>query len=36
VEDKKPTQGQPLRSSPWDLNVGPPPEKWDDWVEIDS
>jgi len=24
-----------LRASPWDLAVGPPPEKWDDWVEYD-
>jgi len=24
------------RTSPWELEVGPPPEKWDDWVELDS
>jgi len=24
------------RSSPWELEVGPPPEKWDDWVELDA
>ena len=23
------------RPSPWDLAVGPPPEQWDDWVELD-
>ncbi|ANM28504.1 formate dehydrogenase [Acidobacteria bacterium Mor1] len=23
------------RQSPWDLSVGPPPESWDDWVELD-
>ena len=23
------------RTSPWDLEVGPPPEHWDDWVELD-
>jgi len=27
--------GQPRRSSPWELAVGPPPERWDDWVELD-
>ncbi len=26
---------QPQRESPWELAVGPPPEKWDDWVELD-
>ena len=24
------------RKSPWELAVGPPPEAWDDWVELDS
>jgi len=24
------------RTSPWELEVGPPPEAWDDWVELDS
>jgi anaerobic selenocysteine-containing dehydrogenase len=23
------------RTSPWELSVGPPPEQWDDWVELD-
>lgn len=27
---------QNVRQSPWDLAVGPPMEKWDDWVELDS
>jgi anaerobic selenocysteine-containing dehydrogenase len=27
---------QPTRTSPWELAVGPPPERWDDWVEYDS
>ncbi len=27
---------QPLRRSPWELETGPPPESWDDWVELDS
>jgi len=26
----------PPRKSPWELAVGPPPEKWDDWVELDG
>ncbi len=25
----------PARSSPWELNVAPPPERWDDWTELD-
>lgn len=29
----KPTP--PHRKSPWDLQVGPPPQEWDDWVELD-
>ena len=24
------------RPSPWELAVGPPPERWDDWTELDS
>ena len=24
------------RTSPWELAVGPPPEHWDDWVELDA
>ncbi len=24
------------RKSPWELEVGPPPEHWDDWVELDA
>ncbi|MCZ6598916.1 MAG: molybdopterin-dependent oxidoreductase [Planctomycetota bacterium] len=27
---------QPRRESPWELAVGPPPERWDDWVELDG
>ncbi len=27
---------QPLRTSPWELAVGPPPEQWDDWTEYDA
>ncbi len=23
------------RDAPWELAVGPPPERWDDWVELD-
>ena len=26
-------QGRP---SPWELEVGPPPESWDDWTELDG
>ena len=26
----------PARTAPWDLAVGPPPESWDDWVELDA
>jgi anaerobic selenocysteine-containing dehydrogenase len=26
----------PARSSPWELAVGPPPERWDDWSELDA
>jgi anaerobic selenocysteine-containing dehydrogenase len=24
------------RRSPWELGLGPPPERWDDWVELDA
>jgi len=24
------------RKPPWELAVGPPPEAWDDWIELDS
>jgi anaerobic selenocysteine-containing dehydrogenase len=24
------------RTSPWELATGPPPERWDDWVEYDA
>ena len=27
---------QPQRTSPWELAVGPPPERWDDWTELDA
>ncbi|MEE8467089.1 MAG: molybdopterin-dependent oxidoreductase, partial [Planctomycetota bacterium] len=27
--------GPASRTSPWELSVGPPPEQWDDWVELD-
>ena len=27
---------QNTRRSPWDLAVGPPPEEWDDWTELDG
>ena len=26
---------QPIRKAPWELAVGPPPDRWDDWVELD-
>ena len=35
MSDVKTEQGQPRRESPWELAVGPPPERWDDWVELD-
>ncbi len=25
----------PKRTSPWSFEVGPPPERWDDWTELD-
>ncbi len=28
--------GPDPRISPWELAVGPPPEHWDDWVELDA
>ncbi len=27
--------GPKPRASPWELAVAPPPERWDDWVELD-
>ena len=27
--------GPPSRTSPWELAVGPAPERWDDWRELD-
>ncbi len=27
---------QNTRPSPWELAVGPPPDKWSDWVELDA
>ena len=32
-ESSGPPEG---RKSPWELAVGPPPERWDDWTELDS
>ena len=26
----------PPRQAPWELAVGPPPERWDDWMELDA
>jgi anaerobic selenocysteine-containing dehydrogenase len=34
--ETKSKAGQPVRTSPWELAVGPPPERWDDWVELDA
>jgi anaerobic selenocysteine-containing dehydrogenase len=28
--------GPATRTSPWELGVGPPPERWDDWTELDA
>ena len=33
--EQKPWLGE-RRQSPWELEVGPPPESWDDWVELDG
>ena len=33
---KDPTPGRTDRRSPWELGVGPPPDRWDDWVELDA
>ena len=27
--------GTQSRTAPWELSVGPPPDRWDDWVELD-
>ena len=32
TDDANPT----LRESPWELGIAPPPERWDDWTELDS
>ncbi|MCP3918344.1 MAG: molybdopterin-dependent oxidoreductase [bacterium] len=32
LDDKRSAEG---RTSPWELAVGPKPEQWDDWVELD-
>jgi anaerobic selenocysteine-containing dehydrogenase len=36
VSETRDRTEQPRRTSPWELAVGPPPEKWDDWVELDA
>jgi len=28
--------GLPVRESPWELAVGPTPDRWDDWSELDA
>ncbi|HXV76294.1 MAG TPA: molybdopterin-dependent oxidoreductase, partial [Candidatus Polarisedimenticolaceae bacterium] len=30
------THDRDTRESPWELAVGPPPDRWDDWVELDA
>ena len=35
MSDSRTHKGPVARTSPWDLAVGPPPERWDDWVELD-
>jgi anaerobic selenocysteine-containing dehydrogenase len=30
------SNGPPVRPSPWELEAGPPPEKWEHWTELDS
>ena len=30
-----PSPGAP-RTGPWELHVAPPPERWDDWTELDA
>ncbi|MFT5151137.1 MAG: anaerobic selenocysteine-containing dehydrogenase, partial [Planctomycetota bacterium] len=32
IDDKVGEKGRP---SPWELAVGPPPDQWDDWTELD-
>ncbi len=34
MSDTKPLL--PPRKSPWELEVGPPPDQWDDWIEYDG
>ena len=36
TEQQKSAGLPPGRTSPWDLAVGPAPEHWDDWVELDA
>ena len=31
-----PKTGPTPRKSPWELSVAPPPERWDDWTELDA
>jgi anaerobic selenocysteine-containing dehydrogenase len=33
---KKNEERTDSRRSPWELSVGPPPARWDDWVELDA
>ena len=35
TESKLPPRKEPGRESPWELAVGPAPEHWDNWVELD-
>ena len=32
----KKRESPPSRESPWEFAVGPAPENWDDWVELDA
>ena len=27
---------EPTRNTPWELSSTPPPERWDDWTELDA
>ena len=36
TEQGLPPRSEPGRESPWELAVGPSPEHWDDWVELDA
>jgi anaerobic selenocysteine-containing dehydrogenase len=35
MSDVSGTSRPTARDAPWELSVGPPPERWDDWVELD-